>query len=400
MSKNFSILYLVLIFNSIIAYSQADKTYPSKESRKQFYSQLATKYNSKSIQEIWKSDTKFTFDEYVDGKAEKDLIKDYSTVIHELLHGYNQTENDGHTYFIENGIRIHVPFTDVYNSKELNKVVRKSLQDSIFRYGLYVGGKSDLPGLGHVKGINDSKKNEVMSIQLGIYGLLEEFSAYYFGDLAAYELYDYYLAKFPKSDKDSWASYYDEAKSDLVAYYEFQFFIATYLTYAKEKHQNMYADFHKNKHLKVVYSLIQDKYERLGQKIDAKFLENADNVEVNELFNLDFSGSDDDLIRFLEMAGMEAEDIYEIKTSKVNGKTVSTKKIILDEEDLKDIKAEYSELAKQMNKQQDSQELMYFGNFDLQIEFLKKQITPKLQDELNKLKIVGVTSSNYTDFLK
>ena len=392
----------ILIFSfyfSFLTFSQVEKSYNSKESRKLFYTKLATKYNSKTTQEIWKSDTKFVFNEYVDGKTEKDLIKSYGTVIHELLHGYNQTENGGHTYFIENGIRIHVPFTEVYNSKELNKVVRKSLQDSIFRYGLYVGGKSDLPGLGHVKGVNDSKQNEVMSVQLGIYGLLEEFSAYYFGNLASYELFDYYANKYQKDDKDAWSDYFSEAKGDLVAYYEFQLFIAWYMDYAKDKHPKMYSEIINNKALKVVYTLIQNKFETLGSDIERIESENPEKMEVNLLPNLDFSGSDEDFIRFLEMTGLDSKDIYELQITKVNGKTVTTKKIILDEEDLAEIKGEYTKIVNEFKKQKDSEKLLFFGDYDNQIIFLKKQFTPKLESELNKLKFIGVNCQNYKDFL-
>ncbi len=392
-------IILIFSFFSFLTFSQVEKSYNSKESRKQFYTQLATKYNSKTTQEIWKSDTKFVFNEYVDGKTEKDLIKSYSTVIHELLHGYNQTEKGGHTYFIENGIRIHVPFTEVYNSKELNKFVRKGLQDSIFRYGLYVGGKSDLPGLGHIKGLNDSKQNEVMSVQLGIYGLLEEFSAYYFGDLAVFELYDYYANKYQKDDKDAWSDYFSESKSDLVAYYEFQLFIAWYLDYAKEKHPKIYSEIMNNKALKVVYTLIQNKFEALASEIERIEQENSEKIEENLLPSLDFSGSDEDLIRFLEMTGLDSEDIYEIQTTKVNGKSVSTKKIILDQEDLAEIKGEYDKIAKEIKKQKDSEKLLFFGDYDNQIIFLKKQFTPKLESELHKLKFIGVNCQNYKDFL-
>ena len=392
-------IILIFSFFSFLTFSQVEKSYNSKESRKQFYTQLATKYNSKTTQEIWKSDTKFVFNEYVDGKTEKDLIKSYSTVIHELLHGYNQTEKGGHTYFIENGIRIHVPFTEVYNSKELNKFVRKGLQDSIFRYGLYVGGKSDLPGLGHIKGLNDSKQNEVMSVQLGIYGLLEEFSAYYFGDLAVFELYDYYANKYQKDDKDAWSDYFSESKSDLVAYYEFQLFIAWYLDYAKEKHPKIYSEIMNNKALKVVYTLIQNKFEALASDIERIEQENSEKIEENLLPSLDFSGSDEDLIRFLEMTGLDSEDIYEIQTTKVNEKSVSTKKIILDQEDLAEIKGEYDKIAKEIKKQKDSEKLLFFGDYDNQIIFLKKQFTPKLESELHKLKFIGVNCQNYKDFL-
>lgn len=252
-------LIFIFIFCKVNLFAQTDKSYPTKDARYKFYEDFSKKYNSPAILEIWKADKTKTFDEYVDGKSQSELLESYATVIHELLHAYNETENNGHTYFIDAGTRIHVPFTEVFNSKELNKYVRKGLQDSVFRYGLYIGGKSELPGLGKVKGVNDSKQNEAMSVQLGVYGILEEFSAYYFGAEAAFEHYDFYLTTYGKDKEDIWETYTQELEGELVAFYEFQLFMGWYLNFAKEKHPKMYTEIHNNKAFKVVYSLILDK---------------------------------------------------------------------------------------------------------------------------------------------
>lgn len=56
------------------SFAQATKQYLQKIQRKNFYQQLSTKYNSPTIQEIWKSDVNQVFDEYVDGNTNAHLV--------------------------------------------------------------------------------------------------------------------------------------------------------------------------------------------------------------------------------------------------------------------------------------------------------------------------------------
>lgn len=133
--KSLSLL-LFLLLSTTTGFSQPPKQYPSKALRKAFYQNLANRHNSPAIREIFNSDKNDNFEKYIDGFTEKELLKSYSTVIHELLHGYNQFENDTFYYFVEPGIMIPVQAGKHYNSTELNRFLRKGQQDSIFRYAL------------------------------------------------------------------------------------------------------------------------------------------------------------------------------------------------------------------------------------------------------------------------
>lgn len=399
------ILIFLLVQNFIVA--QGDKVYASKNNRYQFYSDFVKKYNSESIQEIWNADKNKIFDEYVDEHNEKELIISWSTIIHELLHSYNETTLKGHIYFIEKGIRIEVPFTEIFNSKELNKVVRIGLQDSIFRYHLYVGGKNDILGLGKIKGINDSKQNEAMSIQKGVYGLLEEFSAYYYGNLAAYEQKDYYLKTYGETNKDAWQDYKHEVESDAIAYYEFQLFVAWYMQLAKKKFPKVYEGIHKNQAFKVVYTLISDKYEsflKLAESELNKIVTGEYNNEILE--KVSFSGSEEDFIAFLKEAGLKDDEIYRETTKIVNGKSSKVKEFILEKEFLSMYRTEYDKMVKEFKKSMgnntpnENSLLLFHSNIEKQKVFIKNLLTPELEDELNKLKINGLNSSNYSTFLK
>ena len=379
--------------------AQSNKTYSTKKQHKEFYDQFIEKYNSSDVKRVWESDVNEKFEDYINGNTEKELISTYSTVIHELLHGFNNIDFDGHHYFIEKDIRIYVPFTKIFNSKELNSFVRKGQQDSIVRYNIYIAAKNEVYGYGKVGNIDFSGINEPMSVEKGIYGLIEEFSAYFYGSLSVYELFDYYKSKYKIDDSEAWNDYKDPVYSESMAYYEFNLFIGWYLIYAKEKHPDIYKELINNKPLRVVYSLMDDKFRNLVTNFDARVQEINKNLKPEVIDILDFSGSDDDIIRFLELAGMESETIYKLETKLINGHKVETKKIILDERIYKDLKKQYFDVAKQFQKTLDSSKFTFL-KFEQNIEYLKKQYTPEIYDELKKFRIEGVISVNYKNFIK
>jgi hypothetical protein len=225
--KKLLLLFLILHFSILQIYSQPSKQYPRKEDRRIFYQKLSVKYNSSAIREILNSDAGGIFDKYVDGYSETQLVNSFSTVVHELLHGYNEEENGGFYYFIEPGIRCFVKLGKYYSSKELNAYVRKGQQDSIFRYPLYVGGNQPVIGTGgsHSGGMEE----EGVSVLMGIYGLLEEYNAYYYGALSDFELFPYYVNACGENNEDGMKDYKHEVMSDITAYYEFNLFFGWYM---------------------------------------------------------------------------------------------------------------------------------------------------------------------------
>lgn len=379
--KKITVTILLLFLN---LYVQAQTTYRTTEQRKQFYKKLVQTYASPAVKEIFETDTDNEFDHYVDGNSEQDLVEDYNTVIHELLHGYNTSTTRGNYYFIEPGIRILVPLTDVYRSKELNTFVRKGLQDSIFRYGIYVGAHNTLPGhKKKIQGLNNNERNEASSIQQGIYGLLEEFNAYYYGALAAYELYDYYLKKFGEVSSSEWKDYKHSVLSECLAYYEFNLFFAWYMVYAKEKYPKIYNQIAENNTFRVVFTLLQQKFGDLVRDVEARVqtisaLNKPDIMDV-----LDFSGSPQDISRFLEAAGLTKEQLD-----------------MLSKKDLQELESQYHDVVKQLKNSMENEITLFHAQALRQIAFLKKLLTPTLQYEIDALLIKDLTTANYQSYLK
>ncbi|MCB9232048.1 MAG: hypothetical protein H6581_10315 [Bacteroidia bacterium] len=200
---------------------------------------------------------KYKFEQYVDVTDPKNVCEDLNTVVHESCHELNDLVADRDPsweydagYFIAEGVEIPVKKGPVYNSIALNAFVTDSLQKKIFRYKTYIGEKDGM---------------YISSQSSGIYGMLDEFDAYYQGTLASYELYDYYYKNrcHGFEDEMAWAEYLKEVTSTHYAFYEFRIFISWYLQYARLKHPEVYETCMANTRLRLAFTLINDAYARL-----------------------------------------------------------------------------------------------------------------------------------------
>jgi hypothetical protein len=181
----FLVLFILLLSN--ISQSQ-DKVFSTKEKRKEFLKELTLKHGESDCRYIFNSDKTFEFEQWLDGNKESILIEDYPTVIHELFHGICESSDSYQILYLDSAYLTKYNYDKAFNSKELNSIVRKGLQDSIFRYGIYVAGSNKLPD-----GTVDKRlDHEAASVGYGIYGMFEEFCAYYHGAKASFLLYDYY----------------------------------------------------------------------------------------------------------------------------------------------------------------------------------------------------------------
>ncbi len=389
----------VLLFTENI-YAQPTKTYNSTESRKTFYAAQIKKYHSEAIKEIWYSDKNNIFDSYVDSRDEAGIINEFSTVIHELLHGYNDTDSKGHNYFIEPGVKITVPTDSYYASSEIDKMVPKARRDSILRYSLYVSGKSTLHTMG-LKIDTGIKEGHVMSCSMGIFGMVEELDAYYYGALCAYEQLPYFESAYGKENAEGLEAYTEELAGETVAFYEFRLFIGWYLLYAKKNKPDIYKKTHDNKALRVAFTLIYKKYEDLIAKAQERMDLLKQFIEPNVLETVKFDGSEQDMIEFLEYSGWPAEYLYRTETKTVNGTTKKVKVLILDEEELAEAKQEYMEVIKEFKEATNGDFMaLFFGNYSAQNEYLERLYNAEAAAEINHFMIPGVTVKNWQQYAK
>jgi hypothetical protein len=164
------------------------------------------------------------------------LIGDYETVMHESTHTFN---NSG-KYLVIPGIEIPVSHTTTYNSSEFKTIVPDGAAKKIFRYDTYVGDSS-------VVSANKS----------GIYGLMDEFSAYENGTRACVISAKTALSR---GDTALAKNFLSQASATYFAEYEFELFIGWYLHYAKDNHPDVYKSTMANNNLRLTYTLLDQEF--------------------------------------------------------------------------------------------------------------------------------------------
>ncbi|MEN8122865.1 MAG: hypothetical protein ABFS35_21175 [Bacteroidota bacterium] len=253
------VLFTVFI-TMFVNYSIAQTSYGSKDRKKQFFLNISKKHCTDALS-ILKSDKKGNYTRYARGKKKEDLIESFNTVVHETLHGYNFDIGgfNGEGYYFGSGIELLVPKTEIINSNKLNNFVSKEKQKKCDRYAMYIGNKKPF-----------------FSSQVdGIYGLLNEFSAYYHGLKAEIEIRNAGLT----CPTFEWQS------NNLEAYYEFKLFISWYLQMCKRSYPKIYKNIYANNKLRVAYTLFNTQFTELANEIiQSKSLSPHYTTKVAKLF--------------------------------------------------------------------------------------------------------------------
>jgi len=217
-------------------------------------------YNANSI--LNKRPYEF-YSKWIKGKYHYEILSSFATVVHETCHEVNSDIGGifSYGYFVSPTIEIKVSISNVFKSNELDKTIPESWKCKIFRYKTYI------------QGINE--ENELTSICDGIYGLMDEFDAYYQSTRAVVELYGYYKTIGSYIEPYYWTLYISNCYSSILAYYEFKVFIAWYLKFAKNNYPKIYYSLIQNNNLKVVYTLIESGY----KKVVDQYFKNRDIIE-------------------------------------------------------------------------------------------------------------------------
>jgi hypothetical protein len=268
MKFNFYIICLFLIFKNITLIAQSNKflktNFYTPSQKSEFYLYIAKTYNSNALAILnYKNSDNFT--KWSNGNSHYTILNSYGNVIHETCHSVNEDIgwlfNMG--FYISPKIKISVSKTAVFRSSEIDKNIPEKWKKDIFRYKTYI------------QGVDNS--DEISSIVNGIYGLMDEFDAYYQGTRAVVELFEYYKTFANYSEPYYWTIYLSNCYSTIFANYEFNLFIAWYLKYAKTNYPDIYTLILNNKNLKVVYTLINNGY----QKVIEKYYMNRKNIIDN-----------------------------------------------------------------------------------------------------------------------
>ena len=172
------------------------------------------------------------------GRSRLTQVMDVTT--HETSHAFMNGTSRATSYYIGNGKTIRVKHTKVFRSKRMAGSIPTSLRT--YRYDTYVG--KPISNLGSDVG--------------GIYGLMNEFTAYCWGmhiDNAMIPYYEKYCLNF-----DLLEDYLLGCENNKMAYSEFRFYMLHYLYYAKKHVPDVYKGIVRNKQFCRVYKKIEKKF--------------------------------------------------------------------------------------------------------------------------------------------
>ena len=173
------------------------------------------------------------FMEYIDGYEEKDIIQGLGTAVHEISHGYtfrmhyqyrqqtNQLDDLEATYSLiyqNPSQQTLIKHSTTFPSREMIKSFPESLRTP--RFSTYISTKQDVQS----------------TQQSGVYGLLDEWNAYYLDTRLACNLFEYYQNETPQKPED-WLRFMEGVDGVFYAHLEFKLYILKYLIFAKKNTQ-------------------------------------------------------------------------------------------------------------------------------------------------------------------
>ena len=174
------------------------------------------------------------FMKFIEGSGEAAILKSVSTAVHEICHGLTSRKGtqmafavdsraEGSGAFFLGGQYLLVPHEGkAFPSCKMKKMIPKKLQT--FRFETYVEDDDEAMG----------------TQQDGIYGLFDEWHAYYQDMKTSVALWSYYRAKSRLSAAQC-GEFFSSIDGTLYAHGEFKLYVATALRYARTKEPAFYA---------------------------------------------------------------------------------------------------------------------------------------------------------------
>ena len=170
------------------------------------------------------------------------IVDGIDTAVHEQCHACTYRSFDSEFIYRGNEKFYTVEYTDIYYSKEMASSIPKKFRT--FRYDTYV-----------------AKPSQYLASNIdGVYGLLNEFTAYCWGMNNTVSLYEYY--KKSGTNLDTWSAFISDGASDRLAYSEFNYYILHYLYYAKQHYPRIYKQIMNNSSFKKAYRFIEKKFRK------------------------------------------------------------------------------------------------------------------------------------------
>jgi hypothetical protein len=367
------------------------------------YDKIIHEYGTNEIKTIYTTQKKFPYTHWIENTNDHNsIIISLRTVIHEMQHGMddfneNAGEKGAYQYYLNDSCVVEVPQTLFFTSDQLNNYIPASVSDSIFRYGIYVGKKDEIGG--YKKKFNINSGNSISySIHHGIFGLMEEFLAYYRGLQVLAQIYPYFLNylnthNFSEEEKKSQLGDYKYyVYQEVNSFYEFQLFIAWYLQYAKKEKTEIYRQLYENKPLRYLFGYIHQSYLNLIEgfviQLDTISMYHSD---YNFLYYIKLDDTEEDFCKFLYYSDF-AGDEYKKILIEGNENHLGEKsfRFIGDREERRFFKKYYNQVKKEVFRKfkdlASARFMIYLADQQAQLQFLKRQTTHEVIQEISNFK--------------
>lgn len=297
---NKGLVFLCLLCFPIFLTAQSNKTRTLvilKKYNPEGYQILKTYLNAPTSFKIGMMETsssKTDFGMYLMGTDEESIVASLGTVVHEINHGYTNlmalnekatkqltdlADKRASFFFINTAQQILVPHTRTFPSKLIANTIKMEFRQ--FRYKEYITSTNTILG----------------TQQSGIYGLMDEWNAYYQDTKTNYQLYDYFVAETNQAPAD-WARYLSQVNGVFYAYAEFKYFMLEYLVYARKNQPEIYKGIINNIAFKNSFQAIDKGYAALIEQ----YFERRTAI-VEDLKNKGLSVKMDDQFTFIGSKG-------------------------------------------------------------------------------------------------
>lgn len=203
--------------------------------------------------------------EFIDFTDEKSILQSISTSVHETMHAFNgfiplvkkdpretfKMNDEGYMIGVDQFKILNHVDAPLFQSKEMVVAIPESLRT--FRFDTYIKG---IP-------------NMTSTQSSGIYGLLDEFLAYYSGSKVVFDLKPLFIKYY--GEEAGYMQWSTEFSSNQCAFYEFDFYVKEYLLFAKRRFPVLYDQLKADVDFREVYQTIQTKFIELTHQYEKDF---------------------------------------------------------------------------------------------------------------------------------
>lgn len=190
-------------------------------------------------------DSHIDYGVYIDSSSHRHFLASLNTVVHEISHAYThhtvfkhiQKEdmdfewgNQYSLFYLNKDEQLLVQHTPTFPSSKLHGFLPDSLISS--RYHTYIYPSA-----------------QITTQTIGIYGLLDEWHAYYHGTKNSVNLRSYYDG-YARGNHERWVDYFTAVHGTYLAYPEFKLYIMEYLVEAEKNEPAMFQEIMTNEPFK------------------------------------------------------------------------------------------------------------------------------------------------------